>query len=44
MTLTVCTVVHEEGRTGKVYLPLVKPIHRMLVPYMVNRMSNVTIN
>jgi hypothetical protein len=43
MTLTVCTVVNGAGRTGPAYLTLVKPIHRMLVPYMVNRMSNVTI-
>jgi len=43
-TLTVCTAARKEGKTGMVYLPLVKPIHRMLVPYLVNRMSNATIN
>lgn len=42
-TLTVCTTVRCETRTGRIYLTLVKPIHKMLLPYMVKRMSNAVV-
>lgn len=42
-TLTVCTTVRCQTRTGRIYLTLVKPIHKMLLPYMVKRMSNAVV-
>jgi len=43
-TLTVCTAVHVENRRGRAYFTVVKPIHKMLLPYLVNRMSKSNID
>jgi hypothetical protein len=41
-TLTVCTTVHYADKTGPWYFGAVLPFHRMLVPFMVDRMSNTS--
>jgi hypothetical protein len=43
-TLTVCTTVRYDDRKGRIYFTLVKPIHKMLMPYLLKRMSNATVN
>lgn len=43
-TLTVSTTVHYVDAKGKWYFMLALPIHKMLVPYMVDRMSKVSID
>lgn len=39
-TLTVCTTVHYVKTKGEWYFALVMPFHKMLMPFMVDRMSN----
>lgn len=37
--LIVSTVVHTESRLGTAYWTVARPVHRMLLPFMVNRMA-----
>jgi hypothetical protein len=43
-SLTVSTTVHYVAAKGEWYFTAVNPLHKMLTPYMVDRMSKVTIN
>lgn len=42
--LTVSTTVHYVKKKGEIYFFLAMPVHKMLVPYLLDRMSKATIN
>lgn len=39
--LTVSTVVHTRNRFGRIYLTLVRPVHRLVVPIMLKGMARI---
>jgi hypothetical protein len=42
-TLTVCTTVHYVETKGQWYFAAVMPVHKMLMPFMVDRMSKASV-